>query len=57
MTTSKSKKEIEVTLAKAHTHKGKPYAEGEKIKVSPAVAQWMYDNGVAIDPAATQETK
>jgi hypothetical protein len=50
-------KTIEVTLAKAHTHQGKTYAKGKKIKVSPTVAQWLYDNDVAINPAATQESK
>lgn len=56
MTTSKSKKEVEVTLVKAHTHKGELCAKDDKITVSPTVAQWMYDNGVAVNPAATQET-
>jgi hypothetical protein len=54
--TTKSKT-VEVTLAKAHTHKGERKAKGAKLTVSPAVAQWMYSNGVAVKPAATQETK
>lgn len=53
------KEEIEVTLAKDHTHKGKAYTKGDKIEVTPGIAKWMYANGVATDTsaAAAKESK
>lgn len=38
---------VDVTLAKAHTHAGKPHAAGATISVSPAVATWLRDQGIA----------
>ncbi|MDG9928533.1 MULTISPECIES: hypothetical protein [unclassified Pseudomonas] len=32
---------IEVILAKPHTHKGKEYAKGEKIKVTAQQKEWL----------------
>jgi len=48
--------EIEVTLDKPHTHKGEQKQPGEKIKVRPGTAQWLYKNGVAKEPAAATKT-
>lgn len=48
--------EIEVTLDKPHTHKGEQKQPGEKIKVRPGTAQWLYENGVAKAPAAAAQT-
>ncbi len=50
------KEEIEVTLAKDHTHKGEKKLPDEKIKVTPGVAKWLYDHGVAIAPASSTST-
>lgn len=48
-------KRIEVTLDKPHTHAGKPYTVGEKIKVTEAEAEWLRKAGVIAD--ATKEAK
>lgn len=38
---------VTVELAKAHTHEGKAYKTGDTLNVSPAVAEWLRDRGVA----------
>ncbi len=50
---SNKPKEIEVTLAKAHTHAGVSYAKGDKIKVRPSQKVWLAANNVI----ATEESK
>lgn len=37
---------IEVTLAKPHTHRGKGYAKGEKIKVTAQQKAWLQTHEV-----------
>lgn len=48
-----STKTIKVTLAKAHTHAGKDYADGDKINVREATAAWLKKAGVVADSATT----
>ena len=49
----KPQEKVEVILAKAHTHAGKPYAKGDKIKVRPSQKVWLAANNVI----ATEESK
>lgn len=37
---------VEVTLDKAHTHKGKPFQKGATITVTPAQKAWLEARGV-----------
>ncbi|MCP1675445.1 hypothetical protein J2T57_002595 [Natronocella acetinitrilica] len=47
---------VEVTLKKAgHSHKGKPVAEGGKIKVSPAQRDWMAKRDLIVGAAPKAE--
>ena len=47
---------VEVELAQPHTHAGKPYKADDKIKVAPAIADWLRDQGIA-KPAAPATKK
>ena len=49
----KPQEKVEVILAKAHTHAGKPYAKGDKIKVRPSQKVWLAANNVI----AAEESK
>ncbi|PHR68503.1 hypothetical protein [Alcanivorax sp.] len=42
---STKKKTVKVTLAKPHTHAGKPRKEGAEIEVTPRQAQWLAERG------------
>lgn len=48
--------QVEVELAKPHTHAGKPCKADDKIKVAPAIADWLRAQGIA-KPAAEITTK
>lgn len=37
---------VEVTLAKPHTHEGRPYQAGDKIKVTADQKAWLEKLGV-----------
>ncbi|MGU0823052.1 DUF7210 family protein [Pseudomonas aeruginosa] len=37
---------VEVTLQKAHTHKGEPFKAGDKIRVNAAERDWLIANKV-----------
>ncbi|RCX32078.1 DUF7210 family protein [Thioalbus denitrificans] len=38
---------VEVTIRKeGHTHRGKPCAVGDKIRVTPRQAEWLKEQGV-----------
>ncbi len=39
-------KKVEVTLSRPHTHGGKEYIKGAKIKVSEQQVRWLTDQGV-----------
>ncbi|WP_155397253.1 DUF7210 family protein [Stutzerimonas stutzeri] len=40
---------VEVTLGKPHTHQRKPYAEGDKLKVTPAQRETLIARGIVAD--------
>ncbi len=46
---------VDVVLAKAHTHAGKPYPAGSTIKVSEPDRDWLQANQV-IHTTSTKET-
>lgn len=47
MTAKKTEQtELEVSLKKDHTHAGKPYKSGDKIKVTAAQKDWLIAKGV-----------
>jgi hypothetical protein len=49
---------VEVTLLKPHTHAGKTYQPGDKIRVTPDVAQWLFDNRIIkILPGQKSDTR
>lgn len=48
---------VEVTLAKAHTHAGMPYAAGTKIKVTEADRDWLQQAGVITTAPKEATTK
>lgn len=48
--------QVEVTLAKDHTHAGKAYKAGAKVKVSPPERDWLVRKQIVTNapaPAAT----
>ena len=58
MSEKQDAKLVEVTLAKPHTHAGKDYDAGDKIKVDEPTAKWLADNqviNVTAAPAAAKE--
>lgn len=53
---SPASKEFEVTLKTDHTHAGKQYEAGEKIKVTETQKDWLVANGV-VGGSANKENK
>lgn len=45
---------IEVELARPHTHKGRDYTPGDKLKLSPERAEWLRAKGVAKPESAPE---
>lgn len=58
MSKPKSEKRlVEVSLAKAHTHAGRTYQAGAKIKVDEFTQRWLVQNQVVAGPANAAEGK
>lgn len=50
-------KPVEVTLARAHTHAGVDYAEGDKLAVRPDQKTWLEEQGIVDKPGAKPKAK
>lgn len=48
---------VEVTLDKPHTHAGKPYAAGAKIKVTEATREWLVAHKVVKATGSKENAK
>ena len=46
-----------LVVLRPHTHAGKAYSPGDAIAVSPAIVDWLIDQGIAQRDATTDATR